>query len=70
VPVTIAWADRDHLVAPPKHERCPPGSRFVVLHGVGHTPTWDDPELVARVLLEGSAPVPSETQTVRPEEQR
>lgn len=70
VPVTIAWADRDHLVAPPKHERCPPGSRFVVLHGVGHTPTWDDPELVARVLLEGSAPVPSETQTVRPEEEQ
>jgi pimeloyl-ACP methyl ester carboxylesterase len=23
--------------------------------GVGHTPTWDDPELVARVLLEGSS---------------
>jgi hypothetical protein len=22
---------------------------------VGHTPPWDDPELVARVLLEGSA---------------
>jgi pimeloyl-ACP methyl ester carboxylesterase len=55
VPVTIAWAERDRLVGPPKPERRPAGARFVVLPGVGHTPTWDDPELVARTLLEGSA---------------
>jgi pimeloyl-ACP methyl ester carboxylesterase len=55
VPVTIAWAELDHLVGPPKPERRPAGARFVVLPGVGHTPTWDDPELVARTLLEGSA---------------
>jgi hypothetical protein len=35
--------------------RRPAGARFLVLPGVGHTPTWDDPELVARTLLEGSA---------------
>jgi pimeloyl-ACP methyl ester carboxylesterase len=54
VPVTIAWGERDRLVGPPKRERRPVGARFVVLPGVGHTPTWDDPELVARTLLEGS----------------
>jgi pimeloyl-ACP methyl ester carboxylesterase len=55
VPVTIAWGELDRLVGPPKPERRPAGSRFLVLPGVGHTPTWDDPELVARTLLEGSA---------------
>jgi pimeloyl-ACP methyl ester carboxylesterase len=55
VPVTIAWGERDRLVGPPKPERRPAGARFLVMPDVGHTPTWDDPELVARVLLEGSA---------------
>ncbi|HEX6602038.1 MAG TPA: alpha/beta hydrolase [Solirubrobacterales bacterium] len=55
VPTTIAWCERDRLLAPPKPRRRPPGSRFLVLPEVGHTPTWDDPELVAHTLLEGSA---------------
>ena len=60
VPVTIAWCERDRLVGPPRLERRPPGARFLVLPGVGHTPTWDDPELVAATLLDGSA-VPAAT---------
>jgi pimeloyl-ACP methyl ester carboxylesterase len=59
VPVTIAWAERDRLVGPPKAARRPAGARFLVLPGVGHTPMWDDPELVARTLLEGSATLAS-----------
>jgi pimeloyl-ACP methyl ester carboxylesterase len=60
VPVTIAWAEHDHLVGPPKPHRRPAHARFLVLPGVGHTPTWDDPELVARTLLAGSAtPAPA-----------
>ena len=55
IPVTLAWGERDRLVAPPRPERRPAGARFLVLPGVGHTPTWDDPELVAATLLEGSA---------------
>ncbi len=55
VPVTIVWSERDRLVGPPKPERRPAGARFVTLPAVGHTPTWDDPALVAEVLLEGSA---------------
>jgi pimeloyl-ACP methyl ester carboxylesterase len=54
VPVTIAWGERDRLVGPPKPGRRPAGARFVTLPDVGHTPTWDDPELIARTLLEGS----------------
>jgi pimeloyl-ACP methyl ester carboxylesterase len=55
VPVTIVWCERDRLLGPPKPHRRPADARFLVLPGVGHTPTWDDPELVARTLLEGSA---------------
>ncbi len=55
VPVTIAWGELDRLVGPPKPERRPANARFLVLPGVGHTPTWDDPELIASTLLEGSA---------------
>ena len=59
VPVTLAWGELDRLVGPPRPERRPTGSRFLTLPGVGHTPTWDDPELVAETLLLGSAvPVP------------
>ena len=55
VPVTIAWAEHDQLVGPPKPHRRPAGARFLVMAGVGHVPTWDDPELVAQTILEGSA---------------
>jgi pimeloyl-ACP methyl ester carboxylesterase len=55
VPVTIAWAELDRLLGPPKPGRRPSGARFLVLPGVGHTPMWDDPELIAHTLLEGSA---------------
>jgi pimeloyl-ACP methyl ester carboxylesterase len=60
VPVTIAWGERDQLVGPPRPERRPAGARFLVLPGVGHTPMWDDPELVARTILEGTTWVGSE----------
>jgi pimeloyl-ACP methyl ester carboxylesterase len=55
IPVTLAWGELDRLVGPPRPERRPAGSRFLVLPRVGHTPMWDDPELVARTLLDGSA---------------
>jgi pimeloyl-ACP methyl ester carboxylesterase len=55
LPVTLAWGELDRLVGPPRPERRPAGARFVVLPGVGHTPMWDDPALVARTLLDGSS---------------
>lgn len=56
VPLTIAWAEFDRLV---RNRPLPPGVlpgfvRQVTLPGCGHVPTWDDPELVARVILEGT----------------
>jgi pimeloyl-ACP methyl ester carboxylesterase len=53
VPVTLAWAELDRLVAPPR--QMVPGWRRVVLRDCGHIPTWDDPDQVTRVLLEASA---------------
>ena len=57
VPTTIAWGERDHLL-PPRQAlwaaHLIPNARSVVLYGCGHVPTYDDPEQVARVLLEGS----------------
>jgi len=50
VPVTLAWPDRDRLIARPA--LLPDGPRSVVLHGCGHIPMWDDPEQVADRILE------------------
>jgi len=60
VPVTIAWAEEDRLVGPPRPECRPAGAHFLVMPHVGHVPMWDDPELVARVILEGTRRVGSE----------
>lgn len=55
VPVTIAWGDHDRLVRPPRPERMPVQTRYLVGEGWGHTPTADDPDGVARLLLEASS---------------
>ena len=58
VPVTIAWGARDRMLpisqASVARERIP-HARFLLLPGCGHVPMTDDPELVARALLEGSS---------------
>ena len=58
VPVTIAWCAKDRLLWPRQATRAAgriPGARLVMLRGCGHVPTYDDPEQVTRVLLEGSS---------------
>jgi pimeloyl-ACP methyl ester carboxylesterase len=56
VPITIAWGDRDRLLPRRQAVRAArwSGQRVKLLTGCGHLPMSDDPELVARVLLEGS----------------
>ena len=47
-----------HLLAPgAPRAAAAPDARHVTLTGCGHVPTWDDPEQVARVLLESSSAV-------------
>ncbi|HEU5155954.1 MAG TPA: alpha/beta hydrolase [Streptosporangiaceae bacterium] len=58
VPITIAWGTCDRLLrqgqAVQAQQRLP-GARFVWLTDCGHVPMGDNPELVAKVLLEGSS---------------
>ncbi|WP_326635451.1 alpha/beta fold hydrolase [Streptosporangium sp. NBC_01755] len=57
VPVTIAWGEHDRLLPRRQAVRAArwSGQRVKLLKGCGHVPMTDDPELVARVLLEASA---------------
>lgn len=52
-PITLAWAEHDRLVAPPRS--VPAGIETAFLLGCGHVPTWDDPERVAEVIEAGAA---------------
>ena len=55
-PTTIAWAQRDRLLLAgrqaPRAARWLPQARHVTLRGCGHVPMWDDPEQVARAILD------------------
>jgi pimeloyl-ACP methyl ester carboxylesterase len=58
VPVTIGWGTRDRLLAPRQAvvaKARVPQARLTPLPGCGHAPMTDDPDLVADVLLRGSA---------------
>jgi pimeloyl-ACP methyl ester carboxylesterase len=55
-PVRLVWGDRDRVLpfdgfGAPMLERLP-GAELIHLHGVGHVPMSDDPEGVARLILE------------------
>jgi pimeloyl-ACP methyl ester carboxylesterase len=56
VPITLAWGERDTLVRnrPLPAKVLSKQVEQVELPGCGHVPTWDDPELVARVVLAGT----------------
>ena len=60
LPVTIAWGRRDVLMPAVlqarRARRMLPRARHVSLPRCGHIPFYDDPDLCAAVLLEGSAP--------------
>jgi pimeloyl-ACP methyl ester carboxylesterase len=55
VPITLAWGDHDRLGGRAPLDGVPPSVRQVVLPDCGHLPTWDAPELVARLILETAA---------------
>lgn len=55
LPITIAWGEKERLI-PRKARRMdelPDQTRVVILPGCGHSPMWDDPELVSATVLSG-----------------
>jgi pimeloyl-ACP methyl ester carboxylesterase len=56
-PVTVAFGARERLI-PRKgrlRDELPAHTRWIELAGCGHVPMWDDPDLVARTILEGTS---------------
>jgi pimeloyl-ACP methyl ester carboxylesterase len=55
-PITLAWAGRDKLLRlehdGARARKLVPGAKWVVLPDVGHVAMYDDPEPVARTILE------------------
>lgn len=55
VAVTVGWGEHDRIFGVHQAERVRaklPGARVVTMPGCGHVPMSDDPELVARLILE------------------
>ncbi|WP_228637176.1 alpha/beta fold hydrolase [Microtetraspora sp. AC03309] len=64
VPVTIAWGSGDHILPIRQAARAAamiPGARMVRLPGCGHIPMNDTPEVVARIILQGTTVPPDPT---------
>jgi pimeloyl-ACP methyl ester carboxylesterase len=59
IPLTVAWGSRDLLLPYWTQSRAArrrlPWARHLALPGCGHVPFYDDPELCARIVLEGSS---------------
>ena len=53
-PTLILWGDRDEMLgtaAAVKFERAIAGSKLIWLPGVGHTPHWEQPNIVAQHII-------------------
>lgn len=65
-PIRIAWGAKDRVIPFAAHGQplldLIPGAEQVMMPGVGHVPMYDDPELVARTILE----VTTKTTTTSP----
>jgi pimeloyl-ACP methyl ester carboxylesterase len=60
VPVRVAWGTEDRVLTYPAYWEplkriLPPHVELVEMPGLGHVPMWDDPDLVARTVLEVTA---------------
>jgi pimeloyl-ACP methyl ester carboxylesterase len=55
-PVLVCWGDKDRILPLVKHgprfRDEIPGVEFRVWKGVGHTPMWDDPSLIAGTIAD------------------
>lgn len=61
VPITVAWGDRDVFTdfrtQSARARKALPRARHVTLRGCGHIPMFDDPEQVARTILDSIDPL-------------
>jgi pimeloyl-ACP methyl ester carboxylesterase len=58
VPVTVAWGTRDRILLSRQAQRARlrlPAARHVALPGAGHVPMFDEPELVAELIMDTAA---------------
>lgn len=59
VPILIAWPTKDRLIPWARYglpfRQISAGAEVVRLHGVGHVPMYDDPQLVAETILSQTA---------------
>lgn len=63
VPVTVAFGRHDLLLRRHArfHDQLPAQSRWVTIPGSGHVAMWDNPDLVAQIILDGTGvPPPAE----------
>jgi pimeloyl-ACP methyl ester carboxylesterase len=72
-PVRIVWGSEDRLLPmrgySERWRRLMPWAEWVVLHGAGHVPMYDDPEHVADLILEVTTarrPAPARSSTRAP----
>jgi pimeloyl-ACP methyl ester carboxylesterase len=58
-PVLLAWGTRDRIIPSPRYSQrlreLLPAAEWTQLPGLGHIPMSDDPELVARTIIEFTA---------------
>ena len=56
VPVTVAWGERERLIPERARlrEELPAHTRYMTLPECGHLPMWDNPKLVAEMILDGT----------------
>ena len=58
-PVLVTWGDKDRILPLAKHgprfRDEIPGVEFRVWKGLGHTPMWDDPGLIASTIADFAA---------------
>ena len=61
-PITLAWGEQDRVLPLQSNGVCArelvPRARFLTFADVGHVPMFDDPQLVARTILETSLNAP------------
>ena len=62
-PVLVAWGDKDRILPLAKHgprfRDEIPGVDFRVWKGVGHTPMWDDPDLIVTTITDFATAAPA-----------